>query len=135
MKRLLAAASVAAIAGVAHSQAAAPPAPPTVAQRPFEVKGPVERNDPYYWLRDDTRKSPELLSYLKAENSYADTVLASTKPLQDELFKEIVGHIKQDDSTVPYHRRGYYYYTRTETRAEYPIVARKLGTLQAKEQI
>jgi oligopeptidase B len=133
MKRLMAAASVAAIAGVAHSQAA--PTPPTVPQRAFEVKGPAERNDPYYWLRDDTRKSPELLSYLKAENSYADTVLAPTKPLQDTLFREIVSHIKQDDSTVPWRKRGYYYYSRTETGAEYPIIARKLGTLSAKEQV
>jgi oligopeptidase B len=133
MKPLLAAASIAAIAGVAHSQAA--PTPPTVPQRPFEVKGPLQRNDPYYWLRDDTRKSPELLSYLKAENSYADAVLAPTKPLQDELFKEIVGHIKQDDSSVPWRKRGYYYYSRTETGAEYPIIARKLGSLSAKEQV
>jgi len=126
---------VAAIAGVAHSQAAAPPTPPTVPQRAFEVKGPLERNDPYYWLRDDTRKSPELLSYLKAENGYADTVLAPTKPLQDQLFKEIVGHIKQDDSSVPWRKRGYYYYSRTETGAEYPIIARKLGSLTPKEQV
>jgi len=133
MKRTFAAAAVAAIAGVAHSQAA--PTPPTVPQRPYEVKGPDNRNDPYYWLRDDTRKNPEMLAYLKAENDYADTLLAPTKPLQDELFKEIVGHIKQDDSSVPWRRRGYYYYSRTETGQEYPILARKLGSVDAKEQV
>jgi len=133
MKRLFAAASLVAISGVAHSQAA--PTPPTVAQKPYEVKGPEQRNDPYYWLRDDTRKNPDLLAYLKAENSYADAVLAPTKPLQEELFKEIVSHIKQDDSTVPYHRHGYWYYTRFEEGADYPTIARKLGSLEAKEQV
>src|SRR6185503_4030281 len=93
------------------------------------------RNDPYYWLRDDTRKNPELLAYLKAENAYADAELAPTKALQDELFKEIVGHIKQDDSTVPWRKRGYYYYSRTETGQEYSVLARKLGSLSAKEQV
>lgn len=133
MKRLFVSASLIAIAGVAHSQAA--PTPPIVPQRPFEVKGPENRNDPYYWLRDDTRKNPELLAYLKAENAYADATLAPTKPLQDELFKEIVSHIKQDDSTVPWRKRGYYYYSRTETGQEYPVLARKLGSLSAKEQV
>jgi oligopeptidase B len=133
MKRLYVAAALAAFAGTAHSQAA--PTPPTVPQRPFIVKGPQQRNDPYYWLRDDTRKNAEMLAYLKAENSYADSILAPTKPLQDELFKEIVSHIKQDDSSVPYRKRGYYYYTRTQTGQEYPVVARKLGSLKAKEQL
>jgi oligopeptidase B len=133
MKRLFAGAAVVAIAGVAYSQPA--PTPPTVAQRPYEVKGPHERNDPYYWLRDDTRKNPDMLADLKAENAYADQMLASTKPLQDALFKEIVGHIKQDDTTVPFRKNGYYYYSRTATGQEYPVIARKAGSLTAKEQV
>jgi oligopeptidase B len=133
MKRLFVAAAVIAFAGVAHSQTA--PTPPTVAQKPYTVKGPHDRNDPYYWLRDDTRKNPDMLAYLKAENAYADAMLAPTKPVQDALFKEIVGHIKQDDTSVPWRKRGYYYYSRTETGAEYPIIARKLGSLNAKEQV
>jgi oligopeptidase B len=76
-----------------------------------------------------------MLGYLKAENAYADSVLAPTKPLQDKLFNEIVSRIKQDDSSVPYHRRGYWYYTRFEKGADYPIIARKLGTLKAPEQV
>lgn len=133
MKRLFAAAAVVAFAGVAHSQSA--PTPPTVAQHPYRVKGPENRNDPYYWLRDDSRKNPEMLAYLKAENAYADAVLAPTRPLQDELFKEIVGHIKQDDTSVPWKKRGYYYYSRTETGQEYPVLARKRGSLDAAEQV
>jgi oligopeptidase B len=133
MKHLVFAAALAALAGVAYAQSA--PTPPTVATKPYTVKGPLERNDPYYWLRDDTRKSPELLSYLAAENSYADAVLAPTKPLQDRLFSEIVSHIKEDDSSAPYRKRGYYYYTRNEKGQEYPILGRKLGSLKAPEQV
>jgi oligopeptidase B len=133
MKRIGLLVSLGALSSIALAQAA--PTPPTVPQKAYTVKGPADRNDPYYWLRDDTRKSPELLAYLNAENAYADAILAPTKPLQEELFKEMVGHIQQDDSSVPWRKRGYYYYARTETGQEYPILARKPGTLKAKEQV
>jgi oligopeptidase B len=133
MKRLLVGAALAALSVSAAAQVA--PTPPTVAQHPYTVKGPLERNDPYYWLRDDTRKNPEMLAYLKAENAYADAVLAPTKPLQDELFKEIVSRIKQDDSSVPVRQRGYYYYTRFAAGQDYPVLARKKGSLKAPEQV
>ncbi|NIJ67445.1 oligopeptidase B [Sphingomonas leidyi] len=137
MKRLLAAALLStAAAAPAHAQTAAP-APPVAAQKPHEVKAPfgATRNDEYYWLRDDTRKNPEMLAHLKAENLYADAVLAAEKPLADKLYGEIVGHIKQDDSSVPYLKRGYYYYTRFATGADYPIVARRKGSLEAPEEV
>src|SRR5436305_2054765 len=130
MKRLLVFAAVAALSAALQAQTA--PAPPTVPQRPYSVKGPQERNDPYYWLRDDTRKNPDMLAYLKAENAYADSVLAPTKPLQERLFNDIVSHIKQDDSSVPVRDRGYWYYTRFETGKDYPFFARKPGTLKVK---
>ncbi len=139
MKRLLFGAALAAVAALAQAQSAATPAPaptpPVAAQKPYTVKGPENRSDPYYWLRDDTRKNPEMLAYLNAENAYADALLAPTKPLQERLFNEIVGRIKQDDSSVPVRERGYYYYTRYQTGQDYPIVARKAGTLKAREQI
>jgi oligopeptidase B len=103
------------------------PTPPDAARRPHEVKAPfgATRDDPYYWLRDDTRKDKAMLAYLGAENAYADAVMAPLKPLQDTLYKEIVGRIKQDDSSVPYRERGYWYYTRFETGKDYPIHARR----------
>jgi oligopeptidase B len=67
------------------------------------------REDDYYWLRDDTRKSKDVLEYLKAENAYTTAVLAPTHALQDELYKELVGRIKQDDTSVPVLRRGWWY--------------------------
>ena len=134
MKRFLfTAALVAAIPAYAHAQTE--PTPPTVAQKPHTVKGPKDRNDPYYWLRDDTRKNADLLAYLNAENAYADAMLAHTRPLQEALFNEIVSRIKQDDSSVPVRQRGYYYYTRYDAGADYPILARKQGSLSAQEQV
>jgi len=133
MKRWFVVAALAATSAFAQAQPV--PTPPVAAQKPYTVKGPVERNDPYYWLRDDTRKNADMLAYLKAENAYADAVLAPTKPLQDKLFKEIVGRIKQDDSSVPWRERGYWYYTRFAAGQDYPVLARKAGTLKAKEQV
>ncbi|MDQ3481833.1 MAG: S9 family peptidase [Pseudomonadota bacterium] len=134
MKRFVVAAVVAA-AVPANAFAQTLPAPPVADQRPYSVKGPKERNDPYYWLRDDTRKNPQMLAYLNAENAYADAVLAETRPLRDKLFTEFVGRIKQDDSSVPARQRGYHYYSRFETGGDYPIIARKQGNLQAGEQV
>ncbi|MCW5558062.1 MAG: S9 family peptidase [Verrucomicrobiae bacterium] len=109
------------------SVSAAEATPPDAAKKPHVVKAPfgAERNDEYYWLRDDTRKNPEVLAYLNAENTYADTVLAPLKPLQEKLYQEIVARIKQDDSSVPYRKRGWWYYSRYETGKDYPIHARR----------
>jgi oligopeptidase B len=133
VKRFIAVAALAAVPALVQAQGA--PKPPVAAQKPYTVKGPVDRVDPYYWLRDDTRKSPEVLGYLKAENAYADAILAPTKPLQEKLFQEIVGRIKQDDSSVPFRERGYYYYTRYQKGADYPLLARRKGSSAAPEEV
>ncbi len=103
------------------------PTPPDAERRPHVVKAPhgAERNDEYYWLRDDARKAPDMLAYLNAENAYADAVMAPLKPLEDALYEEIVGRIKQDDSSVPYRERGWWYYSRFQAGQDYPIHARR----------
>ncbi len=103
------------------------PAPPDVEKRPHVVKAPhgAERQDEYYWLRDDAREDKGMLAYLEAENAYTDAVMAPLKSLEDRLYEEIVGRIKQDDSSVPYRDRGYWYYTRFETGQDYPVHARR----------
>ena len=110
--------------------------PPVAAAKPHLVPSPNgARDDEYYWLRDDTRKSKKVLAYLDAENAYADAMLSPTKALEDELYGELVARIKQDDSTVPVLRRGWWYYTRYETGREYPIYARRRRTMTAPEQV
>jgi oligopeptidase B len=112
------------------------PKPPVAAMKPHTVKSSNgNREDEYYWLRDDTRKDPEVLAYLAAENAYKDAMLAHVKPLEERIYGEIIGRIKQDDSSVPYRERGYWYYWRYETGNEYPIYARKAGELSAPEQV
>lgn len=112
------------------------PRPPVAAARPYQVVSPSgTRRDDYYWLRDDTRSDKEVLGALKQENAYTDAMLAHTKPLQEEIYNEIVARIKQDDSTVPYLKKGYWYYRRYDTGKEYPIYARKRATLTAAEEI
>ncbi len=94
-----------------------------------------DRVDPYFWLRDDERRDPDVLAYLAAENAYKERCLAPLKGLQDALYSEIIARLKQDDSTVPYFERGYWYYARYETGKEHPIYARRAGSMQAPEQI
>jgi oligopeptidase B len=131
----LALASLAACSKPPHEPTTTMKAP--VAQtRPYQVPSPHgSREDEYYWLRDDERKNPEMLQYLEQENAYADAALAHVKPLQDTLFKEFVGRIKKDDSTVPYLENSYWYYTRYVTGQEYPIYARKAQSQSAPEEI
>lgn len=112
---------------MSSSSAQTLPTPPQAAQHPHTVTAPfgAQRQDNYYWLRDDTRERPDMLAYLNAENAYADAVLATSKPTQDALYHEIVARIQQDDASVPFRERGYWYYARFETGKDYPIHARR----------
>lgn len=91
------------------------------------------RIDNYYWLNE--RENPEVIAYLAAENTYRDTMMSHLKTLEDSLYKEIIGRIKQDDASVPYPDNGYFYYSRFEEGKEYPIFCRKKGSLEASEEI
>ncbi len=108
--------------------------PPVAERRPkeLEIHGDV-RIDPYYWMRD--RDDDEVIRYLEAENAYTEAVLAHTEALQERIFEEIRERIQEDDSTVPYKLRDYWYYTRQVEGKDYPIYARKKGSLDAPEEI
>ena len=109
------------------------PSRPWPRRKPYQVVSPNgSREDEYYWLRDDKRENPEMLAYVKAENAYADAMLAHIKPLETKVYNEIVGRLQQDDSTVPYLMNGYWYFRRYETGKEYPIYSRRAGTLERR---
>jgi oligopeptidase B len=113
-----------------------PAGPPMAEQREHMVSAPAgDREDPWYWLRDDERADGDILDYLEAENAYKEARLAHLTGLQEELFEELRGRIVEDDSTVPVFDRGYWYYTRFETGQEYPIHARRKGSMEAEEEI
>ena len=89
--------------------------------------------DDYFWLREKT--NPAVLAHLKAEDAYTEAVMKPTAALQDKLYKEMLSHIKQTDTNVPYRWGNYFYYTRTEEGKQYPIFCRKKGSVDAPEEI
>ncbi len=113
------------------SKSANPPIA-TIKPKTLEKHGHV-RTDNYFWLND--RENPEVIDYLDKENDYYNTATAHTKKFQSELFDEMKSRIKEDDESVPYFYNGYYYITRFEKGQDYPIYARKKGSLTAAEEI
>jgi oligopeptidase B len=91
------------------------------------------RVDNYFWLRE--KQDPQVMEYLKAEEAYADAAMKPTGALQDALFKEMVGHIKETDQSAPYRRGDYFYYSRTEQGKQYSILCRRKDDLNAPEEI
>ncbi|HTL47819.1 MAG TPA: S9 family peptidase [Verrucomicrobiae bacterium] len=89
--------------------------------------------DNYHWLRE--RGNPEVIAYLEAENAYTEAVMAPTQPLQQKLYDEMVGRIKETDLSVPIKKGDYFYYSRTEKGKQYPIFCRKPRSLEAPEEI
>ncbi len=118
----------------ARLAAAQSPSPPIarVAPKVDTLHGQI-RVDNYFWLRD--KKNPEVLAYLEAENAYTAAGMKHTEALQEQLYREMLGRIKETDLTVPYRNTGYWYYTRTEEGKSYPIFCRKQGSLDAAEQV
>jgi oligopeptidase B len=111
-----------------------------VAKPPVAKKVPVkatlhgeERVDDYGWLRD--KKSADTIAYLEAENAYADALTKPLEPLAKTLYDEMYARIKHTDMQVPYRKDGFYYYTRTVEGKQYPILARKKGSVDGEEQI
>jgi oligopeptidase B len=89
--------------------------------------------DDYFWLRE--KGTPEVTAHLEAENAHAESVMAPYKGLQDTLYKEMLGRIKETDLSVPVRDGAYFYYTRTEQGQQYPIYCRKKGSLDAAEEV
>jgi oligopeptidase B len=111
-------------------------APPVAEKRPFVVKSPQgERLDEYHWMRDDDPKAKraEVIDHLKAENAYFAAQFAPLQPLQDQLVAEMRSRIKEDDSTAPVYREGYWTWQRYDTGAEYPRLLRRRGTPEAPD--
>jgi oligopeptidase B len=87
--------------------------------------------DNYAWLRD--KQNPEVTAYLEAENAYAEAVMAPLDGLREELYQEMLSHVKQTDVSVPFRDGDWWYYTRTEEGRQYPIHCRTHGSPNATE--
>ena len=119
-----------------------PPAPEKI---PYELATHgMKRVDNYYWMKLSEKQknasgkdeqAKKVMDYLTGENDYLAASMKHTEPLQERLYEEMVGRIKQDDESVPYKDNGHWYYTRYEKGKEYPVYCRKKGTLDAPEEI
>jgi oligopeptidase B len=120
----------------ALSAEAALPVPPVAARVDHEITQLGRtRNDPYNWIKDEnwqevmrepTLLKPEVRGYLEAENAFTKARLEdTTTDLREELFNEMRGRIKEDDTSLPSIHSGWAYYTRFREGGEYMIYARK----------
>jgi len=108
--------------------------PPVADKEPKELTtNGHTRIDNYYWLKD--RDNQKVIDYLNAENTYTAAVMKDTEELQEKLYQEIVGRIRQTDESVPYKHNGYFYFIRYEEGKEYPVYCRKKETLEAPEEV
>jgi oligopeptidase B len=122
-----------ALAPAPQAQSAAP-LPPAAKKVPHETKihGTTLKDD-YFWMRE--KANPEVISHLEAENKYTESVMAPTKGLQEALYKEMLGRIKQTDLSVPSRIGDYFYYSRTEEGKQYPYMCRRKGSMTGPEEI
>jgi oligopeptidase B len=102
------------------------PAPPIARKEHKETKlFGVTLTDDYAWLRD--KENPDVTAYLEAENAYAEAVMAPLAGLREQLYQEMLSHIKQTDISVSYRDGDWWYYSRTEEGLQYGIFCRKRG--------
>ena len=109
--------------------------PPRAEKRPrVETWHGHEKRDDYHWLKADNWQEvmhdPSLLpqdirDFLEGENAYHEAVMADTTALQETLFAEMKGRIKEDDSSVPAPDGAYEYYSSFVTGGQHPRFARK----------
>jgi len=103
-----------------------PPAPVARRQHTETRLHGVVLSDDYAWLRD--KENPEVAAYLEAENAYAEAFMAPLAGLREDLYREMLSHVKQTDVSVPFLDRGWWYYSRTEEGRQYAIHCRKRDT-------
>ena len=101
-------------------------------------------DDPYAWLRaenwqevmrDPSTLDPEIRAYLEAENAYTDSMLADTEALQETLFAEMKGRLKEDDTSVPMKDGPWAYFQRFEAGQQQPQFCRQPADGPAKAEI
>ena len=90
----------------------------------FEAHG-VKRIDNNYWMRDDSRKDPEIISHLNEENSYLENWFISGNDFRESLFEEITDRIPKNEDSVPVRLKNYEYFRRYKQENEHGIYIRR----------
>jgi oligopeptidase B len=128
------AAPVASSAPVRYQPASAEPAAPAAPVSPTVTTIHGEsRIDEYAWLRN--REDPRVLTYLESENAFTQAAMRHTEGLQERLYQEMRGRIKESDLSVTTREDGWLYYTRTETGRQYPIFCRRRDQPESTEEV
>jgi oligopeptidase B len=110
------------------------PAAPEAKRLPHRIEHlGHELVDEYAWLQD--RTDSEVISYLQAENDYAEAMLQHTEPLQEQLFQEMKARIKEDDASAPEPFGDYAYYWRMEAGRQYRVFCRRRNEPDAEEKV
>jgi len=94
-----------------------------------------QREDNYFWLRDDKRENPEVLAYLNEENAYTEQKMAPLLGLQQQLYDEMVARQEPELESVPYFKNGFWYISRYDEGKDYCIYSRRKESMQAPEEI
>jgi oligopeptidase B len=108
--------------------------PNTKAGNETLMKAPIAKKDPkvlkihgyeiadnYAWLRDRNKeKDPAIIKYLEDNNAYTEHYMGKHQPFVDALYKEMLGRIKQTDTSVPYEKGGWWYFNTTKEGEQYP---------------
>jgi oligopeptidase B len=108
--------------------------PPHAERRPVvETWHGHEKRDEFKWLKaenwQEVMHDPSLLpqdirDYLEAENSFTKSEMADTVVLQEKLFAELKGRIKEDDQSVPVPDGPYTYHSAFVIGGQYPLYKR-----------
>ena len=110
------------------------PTQPIAPQRPHTITTHGdERADPWFWLRE--QDDPQTMEYLRAENAFTAAFMQPLEALQEAVYAEIRGRIKEDDNTVPEKEGEFYYYVRFEEGGQYPIYCRRRGSDDGPETV
>jgi oligopeptidase B len=126
--------AVALVGPSTHAEQTVQPQPPLATKRSHttEIHGYTLKDD-YFWLRE--KSNPEVIKYLESENAYTEEVMKPTKGLQETLYTEMLGRIKQTDLSVPSRIGEYFYYSRTEEGKQYPYMCRRKGSMEGAEEL
>eukprot|EP00633_Aureoumbra_lagunensis_P005305 CAMPEP_0197320118 /NCGR_PEP_ID=MMETSP0891-20130614/57760_1 /TAXON_ID=44058 ORGANISM="Aureoumbra lagunensis, Strain CCMP1510" /NCGR_SAMPLE_ID=MMETSP0891 /ASSEMBLY_ACC=CAM_ASM_000534 /LENGTH=756 /DNA_ID=CAMNT_0042811353 /DNA_START=34 /DNA_END=2304 /DNA_ORIENTATION=- len=82
--------------------------------------------DGYFWMRDDKRKDAEILKHLEKENAFTHSQTAHLESSRQKLYAEMLGHLKEDDESVPFaDGSGFVYWWRTKKGKSYKEYWRK----------
>ena len=88
------------------------------------------RTDNYYWLRDDTRKNPEILSYLEEENKYCEEWFVNGVDYRKEIYNELVNSIPKEEISLKIKKNDFYYFSKIKSDEQYPVYFREKESIE-----